>query len=95
MVADRRVASRRSHSARPSGRAHRGGVEDNFVDIATRHGGGIEVALIWNREDESLVVFAFDAQTSEEVLIAVTGEEAADVYRHPFAYAHRSIDPGH
>jgi hypothetical protein len=62
----------------------------DLVDIATRSGGGIEVALIWNRDEESLIVFAYDAMTSEEVAIAVTGAEAADVYQHPFAYAHRS-----
>jgi hypothetical protein len=62
----------------------------DLVDIATRSGGGIEVALIWNRDEESLIVFAYDAMTSEEFAIAVTGAEAADVYQHPFAYAHRS-----
>jgi hypothetical protein len=63
----------------------------DLVDIATRSGGGIEVTLIWNREEESLIVFAYDALTSEEVAIAVTGAEAAEVYQHPFAYAHRSV----
>jgi hypothetical protein len=67
-----------------------GGAMADLVDIATRSGGGIEVALIWNREEESLVVFAYDAMTSEEVEIAVTGAEATEVYQHPFAYAHRS-----
>ena len=62
----------------------------DLVDIATRSGGGIEVALIWNRKEESLLVFAYDAMTSEEVAIAVTGAEAAEVYQHPFAYSHRS-----
>jgi hypothetical protein len=28
--------------------------------------------------------------TKEEVSIPVSGDEAAEVYRHPFAYAHRS-----
>ena len=69
--------------------AHRGSV-GNLVDIATRSGGGIEVALIWNRDEGSLVVFAYDAMTSEEVAIAVTDAEATEVYEHPFAYAHRS-----
>jgi hypothetical protein len=62
-----------------------------LVDIATRRAGGIEVALFWNRDDESLVVFAYDSMTSEEVAIAVTGDEATEVYLHPFAYAHRSM----
>jgi hypothetical protein len=62
----------------------------DLIDIATRSGGGIEVALIWNRDEASLVVFAYDALTSEQVAIPVTGAEAAEVYQHPFAYAHRS-----
>ena len=61
-----------------------------LVDIATRHAAGIEVALIWNRRDGSLVVFAYDSTTQEEVVIPVTGAEAAEVYRHPFAYAGRA-----
>lgn len=63
----------------------------NLVDLATRKNGGIEVALIWNREDQTLVVFAHDRHTDEEVAIPVTGDEATEVYRHPFAYAHRSL----
>jgi hypothetical protein len=62
----------------------------NLVDIANRRAGAIEVALIWDRNDEALVVFAYDALTGEEVAIPVSGLEASDVYRHPFAYASRS-----
>jgi hypothetical protein len=64
----------------------------DVVDIASRHAGGIEVALIWDRRDRSLVVFAYDAMTQEEIVIPVTGDEAAEVYRHPFAYAHRAVE---
>ena len=59
----------------------------NLVDLASRRGGGIEVA----RSARSLVVFAHDNRTDEEVAIPVTGDEATEVYRHPFAYAHRSL----
>jgi hypothetical protein len=62
----------------------------NLVDLASRRGGGIEVALIWDRRDSSLVVFARDELTDEEVAIPVSGDEATEVYRHPFAYAHRA-----
>jgi hypothetical protein len=61
----------------------------DLVDIATRSVGAIEVALIYNRTDKTLVVFAHDLTTNEEVAIPVDAEEAAEVYRHPFAYAHR------
>jgi hypothetical protein len=63
----------------------------DVIDIATRHAGGIEVALIWDRRDETLVVFAHDSMTDEELAIPVTGPEATEVYLHPFAYAHRSV----
>ena len=66
----------------------------NLVDLASRRGGGIEVALIWNRKQGTLVVFAHDDRTDEEVSIPVSSEEASEVYRHPFAYAHRSLAVG-
>ena len=84
-------ASLRSGGGRAHASRHLVNVKE-VVDIATRHAGGIEVALIWNRRDKTLVVFAHDALTDEEVVIPVAGEEAAEVYRHPFAYAHRTVD---
>jgi hypothetical protein len=63
---------------------------DALVDLATRQSGAIEVALIWNPRKQTLVVFAHDALTHEEVAIPVSPDEAGDVYRHPFAYAHRA-----
>jgi hypothetical protein len=62
-------------------------VDDGYVDIATRYSGSINVALFWDREKGDLVVVAHDALTGERVRIPVDGESAADVYRHPFAYA--------
>ena len=61
-----------------------------LVDIATRRCGGIEVALLFDRVEKTLVVFAHDAQSGEEITIPVTDDEAAEVYRHPFAYAART-----
>jgi hypothetical protein len=63
----------------------------NLVDLASRRAGGIEVALIWDRDQRTLVVFAHDNRTDEDVAIPVSGDEAGEVYRHPFAYAHRSL----
>jgi hypothetical protein len=63
---------------------------DRIVDLATRKAGAIEVALIWDRSDETLQVFAHDASTGEELVVPVSGNEAAEVYRHPFAYTHRA-----
>jgi hypothetical protein len=67
---------------------------EDAIDLNYRRTGGIEVALIWDRRTESLNVFVADAATGEEIVVPVTGEEAAEVYLHPFAYAHRA-QPSH
>lgn len=76
------------------GRIEQAGDMRNLVDLANRRGGGIEVALIWNRHERTLLVFAHDSRTDEEVAIPVSGDEASEVYSHPFAYAHRSLSEG-
>jgi hypothetical protein len=60
------------------------------VDLATRQAGSIEVALIYDRSDQSLVVFVHDGLTGEELSLPVSPDDAAEVYRHPYAYAHRA-----
>jgi hypothetical protein len=64
---------------------------EQVVDLASRKSGSIAVALVWDRSDQTLRVFAYDGLTGEEILVPVSGEEAAEVYRHPFAYAARAI----
>ena len=66
---------------------------EQVVDLATRKTGSIGVALVWNRNDETLRVFAYDGLTGEELVVPVSWDEAAEVYLHPFAYTSRSIKP--
>jgi hypothetical protein len=66
---------------------------EQVVDLATRKAGSIAVALVWDRSDQTLRVFAYDGLTGEEIVIPVSGDEAAEVYRHPFAHTARSIKP--
>jgi hypothetical protein len=68
---------------------------EQVVDLATRKSGSIAVALVWDRSDETLRVFAYDGLTGEEIVVPVSGEEAAEVYRHPFAYTARSVKSNH
>jgi hypothetical protein len=63
------------------------------VDLDTRRSGSIEVALIYDRVDRTLAVFAYDALTGEELCVPVDGDEAAEVFHHPYAYAHRAQKP--
>jgi hypothetical protein len=46
---------------------------------------------VWDRRDETLRVVAYDGLTDEEIVIPVSGDEAAEVYQHPFAHTARSI----
>ena len=62
----------------------------DIVDLALRKAGSIRVALIYDRGAGTLAVFVHDASTGEELVLPVSGEEAAEVYRHPFAYANRA-----
>ena len=61
------------------------------VDLAMRKNGSIAVALVWDRRDETLRVIAYDGLTDEEIVIPVSGDEAKEVYQHPFAHTARSI----
>jgi hypothetical protein len=60
--------------------------EGDYVDLASRFEGSINVALFWDRIKGDLVVVAHDRLTGEDVRIPVDAERAAEVYRHPFAH---------
>jgi len=44
---------------------------EQVVDLATRKSGSIAVALVWDRSDETLRVFAYDGLTGEEIVARV------------------------
>jgi hypothetical protein len=56
--------------------------EEDYIDLATRFEGSINVALFWDRVKGDLVVVAQDRLTGEDVRIPVEPERAAEVYRH-------------
>ena len=64
---------------------------EQVVELVTRKSGSIEVALIWDRNEEALRVIAYDGLTGEEIVVPVSGHEATEVYRHPFAYSNRAL----
>lgn len=66
---------------------------EQVVDLATRKSGSIAVALIWDRNEKVLRVIAYDGLTGEEIVVPVSGDEAVEVYQHPFAYSSRAIKP--
>ena len=56
-------------------------------ELAHRAGDGLEVRLLWNEEDNRVVVAVDDARTGERFEIEVPTTRALDAFEHPFAYA--------
>jgi hypothetical protein len=67
---------------------------DTFIDDVTplreldsRTGDGLTVTLLWRPGDPSVVLRVDDARTGVRVEFTATAADAADAFRHPFAYA--------
>jgi hypothetical protein len=57
-----------------------------FEELDYRESDGIEVSLLWSRTDNSLSVLV-DTKSEELFELPIQGDEAMEVFRHPFAYA--------
>jgi hypothetical protein len=65
-------------------------------ELDRREADGLEVTMLWySREDYASVVVA-DAKTGERFELALgPGDDALDVFNHPYAYAaHRGLEYG-
>lgn len=58
-----------------------------FEELDYRDADGIQVSLVWNRNEDSLSVLVFDAKLEGTLEIPVGREHALDAFRHPYAYA--------
>lgn len=69
-------------------------IREQIVELDERESNGIRVTLAWNREADVLLVLVWDERTEESFALEVEqGEDAYDVFNHPFAYAaFRGID---
>jgi len=56
-------------------------------ELDARSGDGLDVRLLWNPADGSVMVTVADARTDEHFLIPVASHEALEAFRHPFTYA--------
>jgi hypothetical protein len=57
-----------------------------MTELAHRNADGIEVALLWNRSSNRLVVAVADSRSGEYFTVDAPADRALDVYNHPFAY---------
>ena len=57
-------------------------------ELARRIEDGIEVRLLWRRDDGALVVTVHDERSDETFWLEASTADVLDAYRHPFAHAH-------
>jgi hypothetical protein len=64
-------------------------------ELDSRRSDGIDVRLLWSRDDGRVIVTVDDSRTGESFAIEVhEGERPLDVFHHPYAYAaHRGQPP--
>lgn len=58
-----------------------------ICELASRASNGVEVTLLWNRRSDDLSVCVSDTRTGIEFEVATEGNNALDVFNHPYAYA--------
>jgi hypothetical protein len=56
-------------------------------ELARRAADGLEVVLLWRQCDDRLIVSVADSRTGDSFEVPADGENALDVFYHPFAYA--------
>lgn len=64
--------------------------------LSERSSNGISVALLWNRASDAATVVVHDEAADQEFVLHVgAGDNALDLFEHPYAYAaFRGIDLG-
>jgi hypothetical protein len=70
--------------------------DEDICELSSRSDNGIDVALLWRRNDNSAIVAVVDQHSGETFLLDVHDDDnPLDLFHHPYAYAaHRRIDHG-
>jgi hypothetical protein len=57
-------------------------------ELASRHSGTVEIALLWSKRTRRAAVTVEDTATGELIELPLTPtDDPLDVYSHPYAYA--------
>lgn len=60
----------------------------SICELSSRSGNGVDVALLWQRCDNTAMVVVVDNRTGEEFVLDVQeNDNALDMFHHPYAYA--------
>jgi|GEM_PF-1585429 hypothetical protein len=60
---------------------------DDWRELASREGDGLEITLLWSRAADRVKVAVADSRLDEKFELHVAGAEALAAFHHPFAYA--------
>lgn len=63
----------------------------DVVELDFRESSGFEVALLWHRSTNGLVVLVHNVREQQTFLVPVHPAEALEVFRHPYAYCRRGV----
>jgi hypothetical protein len=61
--------------------------QTNLTELAQRRNDGLEITLVWARDDDSVLVTVLNERTGRTVAFPVERTKALDAFYHPFAYA--------
>ena len=56
-------------------------------ELDRRTSDGIDVRLLWNQNDDQVIVAVADARTGDDFEIEVARHEAMDAFHHPYVHA--------
>ena len=61
--------------------------DDDWRELASRSGDGLQISLVWSKSDDRVKVTVFDQRLDESFDIEADGADALSAFKHPFAYA--------
>jgi hypothetical protein len=70
---------------------------EGVSELSSGSANGIDVALLWQRCDNTAIVAVVDHHSGEAFVLDVhQNDDALDMFHHPYAYAaHRRVDHSH
>jgi hypothetical protein len=60
---------------------------DDWQELASRDGDGLEIQLLWSKAADRVKVTVADSRLEESFELDIAGAEALAAFHHPFAYA--------
>jgi len=60
---------------------------DDWRELASRDGDGLEISLLWSKAAGRVKVTIADSRLDESFELDIAGAEALAAFHHPFAYA--------